>query len=84
MVWQDTALTIAVLFLNYALIPQIIKTHKTKKALISIQTATITAIGMATISITYLSLNLFYGAAMNAIAAILWAVLLIQSITYKK
>ncbi len=84
MAWQDNTIAIAVLFLNYALLPQIAKTYKEKKSLISIQTAAITVLGMATLSITYFTLALFYSTAMNAIATTLWLTLLIQSIIYKK
>ncbi|MBT6689922.1 hypothetical protein HN903_04890 [archaeon] len=84
MAWQDTTLTIAVLALNYALIPQVVKAHKEKKPLVSIQTALITTIGMATISLTYLTLDLIFASIMNFTAAILWAATLTQSIIYKE
>ena len=83
MAWQDITITLTVLALNYALIPQIIKSNKEKKSLISIQTATITTLGMGIISIIYLTLNLIFSCIINFTATILWATILIQSIIYK-
>ncbi|HDL02338.1 MAG TPA: hypothetical protein ENH20_00720 [Candidatus Pacearchaeota archaeon] len=83
MTWQDTTITIAVIALSYALIPQIIKNYKAKKPLVSIQTAIITFIASITISITYLTLDLTLSSIMNFIVALLWAIILAQSIIYK-
>jgi len=83
MTWQDTAITLSILALNYALIPQIILAHKQKKSLISLQTATITTTGMASLAITYATLNLNLSSTMAFMSTILWAILLIQSKIYK-
>ena len=84
MTWQDTAITISIFALSYALIPQIILAHKQKKSLISMQTATITTIGMTALAATYFTLNLIFSSIMAALSSILWATLLIQSKKYKK
>ena len=82
--WQDLTITTAVFLMSYALIPQIIKGFETKKPLISIQTAGITAIALYTISIVYFTLGMYFSFAMNGVIGTLWMVLLIQSIIYEK
>ena len=84
MTWQDTAITITIFALSYALIPQIFLSHKQKKSLISIQTAIITTIGMTSLAIIYTTLNLTLSATMAFLSAILWATLLTQSKIYKR
>lgn len=84
MSWQDLVITIAVFLMSYALIPQVIKGFKTKKALISIQTAAITAAALYTISFVYLTINLYFSSAMNFLTGTLWTILLVQSIIYRK
>jgi uncharacterized protein with PQ loop repeat len=83
MSWQDLVITIAVFLMSYALVPQVIKGFKTKKSLISIQTAAITAIALYSISLVYLTLDLYFSSAMNFLTGTLWTVLLIQSLVYK-
>jgi len=83
MAWQDTAITISIFALSYALIPQILMAHKQKKSLMSIQTATITTLGMIALATSYLTLGLTISSIMAAISAILWAILLVQSKIYK-
>ena len=84
MIWQDLVITIAVLLMSYALIPQVIRGFKTKKALISIQTAAITSIALYSISFVYFTLNLYFASGMNLLTGILWTILLIQSIIYSR
>ncbi|MFH1365555.1 MAG: hypothetical protein ABIH28_03155 [archaeon] len=84
MIWQDLVITIAVLLMSYALFPQVIKGFKTKKPLISKQTALITSMALYSISFVYLTLNLYFSSAMNFLTGTLWIVLLIQSIRYEK
>lgn len=84
MAWQDILITIIMFAFSYALIPQAYKCFKEKKALISLQTSTITAAGMYILSGVYVTLNLYFSSVMSLINAILWTILLIQRIIYKK
>ncbi len=84
MVWQDIVLTIALIGLSYAVIPQIIKIHREKKSLISIQMSIITIICVMAITIVYINLGFIFSAIINIISIILWEIVLIQSIIYKK
>jgi len=83
MIWQDLVITLAILLMSYALIPQVIKGFRTKKALISIQTAIITSIALYSISFVYFTLNLYFSSAMNFLTGTLWTVILIQSLKYR-
>ena len=84
MIWQDLIITIAVFLMSYALVPQVIKGFRTKKALISIQTAAITAIALYSVSFVYLTLNLYFSSVMNFLTGTLWTILLVQSCKYKQ
>jgi len=83
MVWQDYAITVIIILLSYALIPQIIKGFKEKKELVNLQTSLITSIGLYGLAIANLTLKLYLSATIVEITAILWTTLLIQRILYK-
>jgi len=83
MVWQDIIITFTVFVLSYALIPQIYQGFKEKKGLINLQTSIITTLGVYTLSIIYLTLNLYFSSTMMFISGILWTTLLVQKIIYK-
>ena len=82
--WQDYVTSAAGISFSYALIPQVIKGFKQKKQDISIQTAAITSIGLTTLSYTFYTLDLNYSCCINALSAGLWAIILGQSIKYRK
>jgi uncharacterized protein with PQ loop repeat len=84
MVWQDIILTIATIFLTYALIPQVIKGFKTKKTAITFQTSLITFLGMYIVCFIYYTLNLYFSTITAFLTGTLWLILFIQSIIYKK
>ncbi len=84
MIWQDLVITIAMIFLSYALVPQVLSGFKTKKTTIKIQTALITTIGILLMGITYFTLELYFSFGIAITQSFLWALLLIQSIRYKK
>ena len=83
MAWQDIVITIVIIFFSYALVPQIIKGFKEKRKLIVFQTTLITSVGLFIISITYLTMNLFFSTIMAFITGTLWTILFIQGIIYK-
>jgi hypothetical protein len=82
--WQDILLTIATIFLTYALIPQVIKGFKTRKTTITIQTSLITFIGMYIVCFVYYTLNLYFSTIIAFTTGTLWLILFVQSIKYKK
>ncbi|HLA22977.1 MAG TPA: hypothetical protein VJZ93_00385 [Candidatus Nanoarchaeia archaeon] len=83
MVWQDFVITICIVAFSYALIPQIIDGFRKKKSSINVQTSLITALGMCTLSIVYLSLNLIFSATIVFINALIWTTFLFQKMIYK-
>ncbi len=82
--WQDKIITICMIFLNYALIPQIYQGFKERKSFINLQTSIITVISVLIISIAYLTMGLFASSIMGFITLFLWSIFLIQGIIYKK
>jgi hypothetical protein len=83
MVWQDIAISIICVLFSYALVPQVIKGFREKKPNIAKQTGIINFLGMTIISGIYLTLNLYFSSIISVTTAILWLMLLIQSIKYK-
>jgi uncharacterized protein with PQ loop repeat len=82
--WQDIGLSVVVILFNIALVPQIIYGAKTKRKTIATSTALLTSAGAAFIAYIYFSLNLYTSAGIQLASAILWFVLLMQSIKYVK
>lgn len=78
--WQDLVITICMIALNYALIPQIISGFKNKKQTLSKQTSLITAVGMITLCYVYFSLNLLFSSIMAFISFIFWTTLFLQNL----
>ena len=81
--WQDYVSGGAIIGFNIALLPQIYDGFKEKVSVIKIPTATITTTGMATLTVTNYTLDLFFASYMCGIGSILWGILLYQSIKYK-
>lgn len=77
--WQDIVLAACILGFNIALIPTIIGRHK-PHASTGIMTATFQIIAF----VVYVTLALWYSAAMALLNAMLWAVIVGQKITTKK
>lgn len=83
MIWQDFVLGAAFIVIAYALVPQVIQNHKTKKRSINLKTAIMTTVCLYLICVLYLTLNLYFSFVVTFITASLWFILLIQSIKYK-
>jgi len=81
--WQDYVIMIVSFFFVYALVPQIIFGFKKKKPLISYQTSTLNILGMSTLGIIYMTLNLPLSSILSFLTAALWLTLLIQRIVYR-
>jgi len=82
--WQDIALSIILVLLNIALVPQIIKGFKTKKKNIAFSTGLITVTGIYFAAFIYFTLNLYFSVVIELIGGTLWFILFIQSIIYRK
>lgn len=81
--WQDILLMIVSILLSYALIPQVIDGFKSKRKLVSIQTSTITFLGLYVASYIYLTLNLYFTTIITFLTGTLWLTIFIQGILYK-
>ena len=81
--WQDIVITIANFIFAYALIPQVVKGFKDKKAHIHIQTGLLTTTGMYAMSFAFFSLGLLFSTIIGVFNATMWLLLFIQSLIYK-
>ncbi|MAG07309.1 hypothetical protein CMI46_00640 [Candidatus Pacearchaeota archaeon] len=84
MVWQDTIIAILTFLFGYALIPQVYQGFKNKQGIIVIQTGFISFVGLYILAFVYLTLNLYFAAAMVLFTGTLWYLLLFQKILYRK
>ena len=82
MIWQDVALTIVNIIVGYALVPQVYHGFKTKTGNLTIQTATISTIGIFLFAIIFTTMNLLFSAAICVFNGIMWTILLIQKLIY--
>jgi len=82
--WQDYIISLAIILANYALVPQVIHGFKIKKKTITFQTGLIMSFAVYLVSIMFFTLELYFSAIMNFIGGILWTILFIQSIIYRK
>lgn len=82
--WQDIVVAIANVLFGYSLIFQVFKGFIEKKGFIATQTSFLTSIGLAALSVAYLSLGLYISTATALFSSALWLVLFVQRIFYKK
>lgn len=83
MVWQDLVIPFVNVLFIIALVPQVYYGFKMKKALITLQTSLITFSGLYILAVTFLTLNLYFSTIGTLASAMLWYVLLLQTIVYK-
>jgi len=84
MVWQDIVIAIASILFGYSLAYQVFRGFKEKKGFLTLQSSLITTIGLCAITIAYLSLKLYLSAIVAVFSGIMWFLLFIQRIIYKK
>jgi hypothetical protein len=84
MVWQDIVITSALILFSVSLLPQVYYGFKKKKGYITLKTSVPTFIGLVTIMVAYLSLDLLLSTVMTGAAALMWLVLVVQRLIYKK
>ncbi len=82
--WQDIIISFGIILASYALITQVMHGFKIKKKTITFQTALITAFAVYLVAVMFFMVGLYFSAAMNFIGGILWTILLIQSVIYRK
>lgn len=82
--WQDTAVFIGTLALSYGLGFQVYRNFKEKSCDIKLRTSFISMLGVVAICVSLATLGLLYSAVINAIIAVLWLVLFLQKLSYKK
>lgn len=73
--WQDVVLAISILGFNFALLPTIFTKHKPHAT-----TGILTALFQLSALIVFVSLSLWYSAAMSLLNASLWIVIVIQKL----
>ena len=83
-VWQDIIIFVIIILFSYALIPQIILGFKRNKALISLQTSSITFISRYILTFVYFTLNLYFSTIIGFITGTSGLILFIQGIVYRK
>jgi hypothetical protein len=84
MVWQDILISLANIIFAYSLAYQVYIGFKEKKGALSIQTALLTFISLYVLSFAFITLNLFLSAIVSAFNGTMWALLLMQRLTYEK
>ncbi len=79
---RDLILTICTLSFAYALLPQVAYGFREKLGTVTVQTASITAIGLYGIAGVYFSLALWFAGGACSFTGTLWVVLLLQRLRY--
>ena len=82
MSWQDLVLTAASIGFSYALIPQLYRSWKIKKGLVTLQTGIITCTGLFLTCIVLLNVGLFISSATAFISTLLWYAISMQTVVY--
>ncbi|MBI2146950.1 hypothetical protein HYU19_00555 [Candidatus Woesearchaeota archaeon] len=83
MIWQDIVIATAQVLFGYSLIYQVYQGFKHKKGFLSFQTSLLTTIGLAAMTVAYLTLHLYLSSVLSGFIGILWLLLMIQAILYK-
>lgn len=82
--WQDIVVALANLLFGYSLLWQVIIGFKKKMGALALQTALLTTIGLYTLAVAYLTLNLYASTIIAFFNGTMWLILFLQSIIYKK
>lgn len=84
MVWQDLLIALANILFSYSLINQVHHGYKYKRGFIHFRTAILTTIGLMLSSIAFFSLRLYTSAGIIFFNGLMWTILSIQRVIYKK
>ena len=82
MQWQDAVLTACNVVFAYALVPQLVEGFRRRVGGVTIQTAALTTLALATIAACYFTLTLPFAGVLTTLAALCWAGLLVQRLAY--
>ncbi len=82
MLWQDIIITLINIVFSVSLIPQIYHGFKHKVGPIQYHPSVPTFLGLYIITFTYLSLHLYFSAAMSLVTGTLWLTLCVQRVLY--
>lgn len=82
--WQDITITLCNVIFTFALIPQVYEGFKTKTGHIKIQTALPYSLALGVMAFALYTLKLPFSSAITFIAGMLWGLLGIQTIRYRK
>ncbi len=84
MAWQDLIISISIVLMGYAMIPQVIHGFRKKINTIKLQTSIITTIALFAMTVAFFSLKLYFSAFMDVIMCTLWFLIVVQGILYNK
>ena len=79
---QDYIMSMASVLMSYALVPQVVWGFRHRDGGGPVQTALLTTIGLATMSVCGFTLGLYWSAGVWTITTALWACVLWQRIRY--
>ncbi|MDO8508766.1 MAG: hypothetical protein Q7S27_03725 [Nanoarchaeota archaeon] len=83
MIWQDILISIANIIFGYSLAFQVYKGFKDKKKYLTLQTSSLTAIGLFMLSISFFTLNLIYSTIIALFNGTMWFLLFLQGLIYR-
>ncbi|HDP73968.1 MAG TPA: hypothetical protein ENN46_03385 [Candidatus Woesearchaeota archaeon] len=84
MLWQDFVVAAANFLFTLSLVSQVWHGFKAKKGFILLRTSGLTVIGLYAIALCFLTLSLFFSAAVTALNGTLWLCIFIQRLVYRK
>lgn len=84
MVWQDIVIAFANLLFSYSLAFQIYRGFKDKKGYLALQTSFLTTVGLFAVAFAFFSLGLFASSIVAISNGVMWLILFIQGLIYKK
>jgi len=84
MVWQDIVITLANVLFIYSTLNQVIYGFKVKKGTITYIASGGSALGLMAMGVAFLTLELYLSSFVAFLSSILWIILFIQRIIYKK
>lgn len=79
MIWQDIIIAICLLTLGFALIPTILNKHKPEPSTSGLYAGAITVL-----TVTFVTLGLWFSAFAQGFCALLWYILLVQVLLIKR
>lgn len=84
MVWQDIIVAVANLLFGYSLLYQVYRGYKEKKGFLSMQTSSLTTIGLYALAFAYFTLGLFISTIIATFNGTMWLLLFVQRIIYRR